>query len=127
MCRNGGTCYAGIEGFFCSCRPEFSGAICEQQIASTATSQVDIVFVVVVSLICILIIVLLVLSLLFVRSVKRARATRGTYSPRHVVSIKLSPDSIVTQENTGNVWEFSERNSETTTGRKADLVTENQL
>ncbi len=30
---------------------------------------------------CILIIALLVVSLIFVRSVKRARATRGTYSP----------------------------------------------
>jgi flagellar basal body-associated protein FliL len=42
---------------------------------------VDVVFVIIVSIICFLICVLLVLSLFFVRSVKKARATRGTYSP----------------------------------------------
>ena len=39
------------------------------------------VYVAVLSLICILIVVLFLLTFLFVRSVKKARATRGTYSP----------------------------------------------
>lgn len=88
-CQNGGVCRtdASIDGngeYFCQCHPGFMGMLCEQQEPVTATphaSEVNIVFVVGVSLSCVVIIIFMIIALLAVRSVKKARATRGTYSP----------------------------------------------
>ena len=64
---------------FCECEAGFKGMLCEEP--EFEKSQVDIVFVIVTSMICLLIMALLIISLWFIRSVKKARATRGTYSP----------------------------------------------
>jgi len=84
-CLHNGTCTDLTANYRCDCEGTgYEGKDCEKTadyLTRAASSQIDIIFVIVVSLICVLIIVLLVLSLLFVRSVKRARATRGTYSP----------------------------------------------
>ena len=49
--------------------------------SSSADVDVDVVFIIIVTSACLLIVIVLVLLLYSVRSVKRARATRGTYSP----------------------------------------------
>lgn len=48
---------------------------------SSSGSDVDVVFIIIVTSACLLIVIVLVVLLYSVRSVKRARATRGTYSP----------------------------------------------
>lgn len=81
MCRNNGKCVEdNINGVrLCECENGYTGLLCEQVIPLEA--QVDILFVTVTSMICLLIMALLIMSLWFIRSVKKARATRGTYSP----------------------------------------------
>lgn len=49
--------------------------------SNTASGEVDPIFIIIVTSACLLIVIVLVLLLYSVRSVKRARATRGTYSP----------------------------------------------
>lgn len=81
MCRNNGKCVLDqlTNAHICECEPGYAGLLCEQRVDLVA--QVDIVFVIVTSMICLLIMALLIISFWFIRSVKKARATRGTYSP----------------------------------------------
>ena len=96
LCLNGGTCVSSSQGFSCRCPDGYEGLVCEK-VASwlsalfTAANHVDatrqirhrpnLVIVLVVSFCTVLLIALMIISMVVFRSVKKARATRGTYSP----------------------------------------------
>lgn len=78
LCLNGGSC-KNLEtgGYQCLCREPFYGPICQFM----AESQFDAILFVVLTCVGFLISACAVVSLLVFRSVRKARATRGTYSP----------------------------------------------
>jgi hypothetical protein len=84
---NGGSCIDLINDFQCQCPAGYLDKDCSREydpcIVSpcSALSSGNTVVVIGVSLGCIVIIIFLTITLFAVRSVKKARATRGTYSP----------------------------------------------
>lgn len=78
LCLNGGTC-KNLEtgGFHCLCPEPFYGHICEL----IEKSQFDLIFLIVAACVVFLVVACTIVSLVIFRSVRKARATRGTYSP----------------------------------------------
>ena len=78
LCLNGGTC-KNLEtgGYRCMCQEPFHGPICQFM----AERQIDAILFVIITCVVFLIVACAVISLLVFRSVRKARATRGTYSP----------------------------------------------
>lgn len=78
LCLNGGTC-KNLEtgGFHCLCQEPFYGHICEL----IEKPQLDLILLIVITSIGLLVAGCFVVSLFIFRSVRKARATRGTYSP----------------------------------------------
>ena len=79
-CMNNGTCRpnpaTGNQTAICDCASGFQGDFCEQSMHT----PIDWLWVTVISCTCLLV-SLLSFTCLLLRKVKRARATRGTYSP----------------------------------------------
>lgn len=78
LCLNGGMC-KNIEtgGYYCLCPEPFYGQICEL----VEKPKFDLILVIAVTCFGFLIAACTVVSLVIFRSVRKARATRGTYSP----------------------------------------------
>lgn len=79
LCLNGGTCKnLDTGGYHCACSEPFYGPIC-QFVAEKP--QFDAILLVVITCVGFLVAACAVVSLVIFRSVRKARATRGTYSP----------------------------------------------
>lgn len=79
LCRNGGHCVnLDAGGYHCACEEPFQGPICQTR---RAEPQFSVLLVLgIFAALCTLILVI-GLSTYTVKSVRKARATRGTYSP----------------------------------------------
>lgn len=79
LCLNGGTC-KNLEGggYHCICEKPFYGPICQLLIEKP---RFDVILLIVVTCVGFLMVACAVVSLVIFRSVRKARATRGTYSP----------------------------------------------
>lgn len=79
LCLNGGLC-KNLEhgGYHCQCVEPFYGPICQYVMDKP---QFDALLVIVITCVCFLIAACAIVSLIIFRSVRKARATRGTYSP----------------------------------------------
>ena len=79
LCLNGGLC-KNLEtgGYHCVCPEPFYGPICQ---FISERPQFDAILLVVVTVVGLLLAACAVVSLVIFRSVRKARATRGTYSP----------------------------------------------
>lgn len=78
LCLNGGFCKnLDAGGYQCQCQEPFYGPICQFM----AERQFDAILLVVITCVVFLLAACTVVSLLVFRSVRKARATRGTYSP----------------------------------------------
>lgn len=79
LCLNGGTC-KNLEsgGYQCICQEPFYGPICQ---FLTEKSQLDVILLIGVTCVGFFLAACAVVSLVAFRSVRKARATRGTYSP----------------------------------------------
>ncbi|KAH7640703.1 DNA repair protein Rad9,Rhp9 [Dermatophagoides farinae] len=75
LCQNGGTCVQSGRGYYCICSDDYEGLICEKK------KRINLVVILIASVGAIMTIALAVIMLVVFRSIKRARATRGTYSP----------------------------------------------
>lgn len=79
LCLNGGTCKnLDSGGYHCLCQEPFYGPVCQFLIEK---SQFDVILLIVVTCVGFLMAACVVVSLVIFRSVRKARATRGTYSP----------------------------------------------
>ena len=79
LCMNGGVCKdLDVGGYHCVCPEQFYGAAC-QYVAERP--QFDVTLLVIVTCIGFLLAACAVVSLIIFRSIRKARATRGTYSP----------------------------------------------
>ena len=81
LCLNGGSCLSlpNNTGYQCECAPHFHGPIC--QFEGAASGQLDLLLLIAIGCVCFLLAACALVSVLMLRSVRRARATRGTYSP----------------------------------------------
>ena len=80
LCMNNGTCLQHPkikETFICSCPDGFEGEYCQMK----TSKDFDLLFLLVISSCCCAIVLFLICTLIFIRRIKKARATRGTYSP----------------------------------------------
>lgn len=79
LCLNGGTC-KDLEtgGYQCICQEPYHGTICQ---FLTEKPQLDVILLIVITCVGFLMAACAVVSLVIFRSVRKARATRGTYSP----------------------------------------------
>lgn len=79
LCHNGGTC-KNLKGggYYCECQEPYYGPICKQIIEKP---HFDIVYLIIITCVGFLVAACAVVSLIIFRSVRKARATRGTYSP----------------------------------------------
>lgn len=79
LCLNGGHC-RNLEGggYECVCAQGFEGPICQ---SISEASKVDLLLLVAIGCVGCLLLACAIVSLLIFRSVRKARATRGTYSP----------------------------------------------
>lgn len=78
LCLHGGKC-KNLEqgGYHCTCQDPWYGPVCQFQ----AETQFDAILLVVITCVGFLLAACAVVSLVIFRSVRKARATRGTYSP----------------------------------------------
>lgn len=80
LCLNNGTCLQHPkikDTFVCECLSGYEGEYCQMK----TTKDFDLIFILAVSSCCLLIVVVLICTLVSIRKIKKARATRGTYSP----------------------------------------------
>lgn len=80
LCLNNGTCLQHPlmkNTFVCECADNYTGEYCQMKLSK----DFDLLFLLVISSCCLLIVVFLICTLIFIRKIKKARATRGTYSP----------------------------------------------
>lgn len=79
LCLNGGSC-KNLEsgGYQCLCQEPFYGPICQFLMDKP---QFDVILLIVIACVGFLMTACVVVSLVIFRSVRKARATRGTYSP----------------------------------------------
>lgn len=79
LCLNGGVCKdLDTGGYHCACPEPFHGPICQYIVDKP---QFDVILFIVVSCIGFLFAACAIISFVIFRSVRKARATRGTYSP----------------------------------------------
>lgn len=79
LCLNGGTCKdSEIGGYQCICQEPYHGAICQ---FLAEKPQFDVILLIVFTCVGFLVAACAVVSIVIFRSVRKARATRGTYSP----------------------------------------------
>lgn len=78
LCQNGGICQnLATGGYHCACQKPYLGPVCQY----IEKPQFDIFLLIVVTCIGFLVAACAIVSLVIFRSVRKARATRGTYSP----------------------------------------------
>lgn len=79
LCLNGGTCKnSDTSGYQCLCQEPFYGPVCQYLMDKP---QVDLIQVIVAACVALLLLACAVVFVVVFRSVRKARATRGTYSP----------------------------------------------
>ncbi|KAG9510609.1 Protein crumbs [Fragariocoptes setiger] len=79
LCQNGGTCVnKDGGGYVCLCPDLYQGLVCELHVAP---SQPDLILLLAIATACLLIVIFVTVSTMVIRGVRRARATRGIYSP----------------------------------------------
>lgn len=79
LCLNGGTC-KNLEsgGYQCACNEPHYGPICQFKLEKP---QFDVILIIGITIAGLIMAGVVVLSFVVFRSVRKARATRGTYSP----------------------------------------------